>query len=195
MRARVAILLYLLVPSIGGLGLLSGCQLSSPLPKAKMVEYRESLDETGLASPITFDSLKVSAALPSGWLPMAMQKSVLYMHQQWRSPSRRTAVGTTYIRMPLPLSAKTLAWFAKNEATKRLTDAKIIREWTDSLGREWFEAEDARYHMIGYAMTSGFDAWINYSGYRTREPQEPTQIALATKSLDTFLPLSVSQPR
>lgn len=194
MGTRKPNIVHLMVPLLAGMGLLSGCQIGSNVPKAKLAEYRGKLDGAGLSSPMTVETMKISAALPSGWLPMAMQKSALFIHQQWRSPSRRTAVGVTYIRMPIPLSTKMLAWFARKEATKRLTNARILRQWTDSLGREWFEAEDARYHMTGYAMTNGFDAWINYSGYRVREPQEPGQIELAVKSLGTILPLTISTP-
>lgn len=194
MRARRPNIVYLLIPTLCGMGLLSGCQIGSSVPKAKLAEYRGKVDAAGLASPMADEAMKITAALPSGWLPMAVQKSALYIHQQWRSPSRRTAVGVTYIRMPIPLSTKMLAWIARGEATKRLTNARILRQWTDSIGREWFEAEDAKYHMVGYAMTSGFDAWINYSGYRVREPQEPGQIELAVKSLGTILPLTISVP-
>jgi len=159
--------------------------------KALITEYRASLDETGLALPVAVDPLRVNAALPSGWQALGMQKSALYTHQQWRSPSKRTGVGVTYVRMPLPLSTKTLVWFAMNEAAKKTNDGKIIRQWKDELGREWFEAENNKYHMTGYVMTRGFDAWINYCGYRTQEPMEPLEIQLGNKALDTVMPLSV----
>jgi hypothetical protein len=197
MNVKSAVVSRLTVRTLSGLlvlGMLQGCQITPTPSKTQVIEYRQKLDDTGLASPTVIEAMKASAAIPTGWFPMAMQKTAIYLHQQWRSPTRRTAVGVTYIRLPLPISAKTLAWLAKNEATKRLTEAKIIREWTDSLGREWFEAEDAKYHLTGYAMTSGFDAWINYSGYRVREPQEPAQIQLASKSLETILPLTLMSP-
>jgi hypothetical protein len=93
--------------------------------------------------------------------------------------------------MPLPLPTKSLVWFAMNEAGKKSADGRVLRQWSDSLGREWFEAENNKYHMTGYVMTHGFDAWINYFGYRTQEPMEPGELALAKRSLDTILPLSV----
>ena len=68
---------------------------------------------------------------------------------------------------------------------------KIIRQWHVELGREWFEAENDKYHMTGYVMTRGFDAWINYCGYRMTEPMEPLEIQLGNKALDTVIPLSV----
>ncbi len=169
----------------------SGCQMTAPASKALLTEYREKVDESGLALPTAVDPLKANIAFPAGWQALPLQKSALYAHQQWRSPSKRTGVGVTYVHMPLPLSTKTLVWFAMNEAGKKSLDGKIIRQWKDELGREWFEAENNRYHMTGYVMTRGFDAWINYCGYRTQEPMEPMEIQLGNRALDTVMPLSV----
>jgi len=41
-------------------------------------------------------------------------------------------------------------------------------------------------------MTRGFDAWINYCGYRMQEPMEPLEITLGNRALDTVIPLSVA---
>jgi len=169
----------------------SGCQLTAPASKAMLTEYRDKINESGLALATAVDPLKVNVAFPAGWQALPLQKNALYTHQQWRSPSKRTGVGVTYVRMPLPLSTKTLVWFAMNEAGKKTNNGKIIRQWRDELGREWFEAENDRYHMTGYVMTRGFDAWINYCGYRMQEPMEPMEIQLGNRSLDTVLPLSV----
>jgi len=169
----------------------SGCQLTAPASKAMLTEYRDKINESGLALATAVDPLKVNVAFPAGWQALPLQKNALYSHQQWRSPSKRTGVGVTYVRMPLPLSTKTLVWFAMNEAGKKTNNGKIIRQWRDELGREWFEAENDRYHMTGYVMTRGFDAWINYCGYRMQEPMEPMEIQLGNRSLDTVLPLSV----
>lgn len=169
----------------------SGCQMTAPAPKALFTEYREKVDESGLALPLAVDPLKVNVAFPAGWQALPLQKNGLYTHQQWRSPSKRTGVGVTYVRMPLPLSTKTLVWFAMNEAGKKTNNGKIIRQWHDELGREWFEAENDKYHMTGYVMTRGFDAWINYCGYRVQEPMEPLEIQLGNRALDTVMPLSV----
>ena len=169
----------------------SGCQMNAPASKALLTEYREKVDESGLALPMAVDPLKVNVAYPAGWQPLPLQKNALYSHQQWRSPTKRTGVGVTYVRMPLPLSTKTLVWFAMNEAGKKTNNGRIIRQWHDDLGREWFEAENDKYHMTGYVMTRGFDAWINYCGYRMTEQMEPLEIQLGNKALDTVVPLSV----
>src|SRR3954465_15906990 len=169
----------------------SGCQMAAPTSKALFTEYRDKVNESGLALPLAVDPLKVNVAYPSGWQALPLQKNALYSHQQWRSPSKRTGVGVTYVHMPLPLSTKTLVWFAMNEAGKKTNNGKIIRQWHDELGREWFEAENDRYHMTGYVMTRGFDALSNYCGYRRQEPMEPLEIQLGNRALDTVVPLSV----
>ncbi len=168
---------------------LSACQALPPLTKSALIEHREQLADAGLSSAITVQELRASLEVPPQWHPLPLQKAMLYTHQQWRSQSRRTAVGITYIRMPLPLSTETLVWFVVNEAGKRTADGKIIRQWTDSAGRQWFECQNAKYHMTGYVMTRGLDAWINYLGYRSHEPKMAGELDLGEKSLDTILPV------
>lgn len=176
--------------------LVVGCQ-TAPMPsKARLTEYREALDDSGLSLPMAVQTVNLNASLPNGWRSLGVQKSALYTHTQWRAPSRRTAVGSTYVKMPLPLSTKTLVWFALKEVAKKSNDGKIVRRWQDKLGREWFEAENSKYHMTGYVMTRGFDAWINYVGRRKNEPTESAEVALGEKALETFMPLSVvGKPR
>ncbi len=77
------------------------------------------------------------------------------------------------------------------EYAKKSDDGHVIGQWTDALGREWFEAETHRYHLRGYVMTRGFDAWISYTGYRISEPYMPDEVEAAHRSLETMLPLSV----
>ena len=171
---------------------LSGCQLAYVPTKAKLVEHLEQVDDQGLADQANVPELKTSGAFPVGWTALPVQSGPMYTHRQWRSPSKRTAVGVTYVRMPLPLPTKTLVWFALQEAGKK-TNGKIIRQWKDDLGREWFEAENDKYHMTGYVMTRGFDAWINYCGYRVTELYMPKEADLGSKALDTILPVTVRE--
>src|SRR5258705_11738222 len=70
----------------------SGCQMAAPAPKALFSDYREKLNESGLALPLAVDPLQVHAAFPAGWQALPLQKNALYTHQQWRSPSKRTGV-------------------------------------------------------------------------------------------------------
>jgi hypothetical protein len=188
-KAAVVVVFRLLTLGLIIFPFLSGCQVANVPSAAKLVEHRENIDDAGLREPVASEPVKVNISSPSGWQLLGTQKAALYTHQQWRSPSKRTAVGVTYVKMPLPLSTKTLVWFAMNEAGKKANDGKIIRQWNDSLGREWFEAENNKYHMTGYVMTRGFDAWINYCGYRVQEEKVPAEIELGTKSLDSILPL------
>ena len=77
----------------------------------------------------------------------------------------------------------------QREYTKRADDGKVLAQWTDSIGRPWFEVENAKFHVRGYVVTSGMDAWIIYAGYRMLETPEPEEIALAGRSLETILPI------
>jgi hypothetical protein len=128
----------------------------------------------------------------------------LYSHQQWRSPSASAGVGVAYIHTPIPLSTDMLVWFAKNEYAKRQASGdksgattrpadiggRLIGEWTDSLGRHWFEAESTKYHVKGYAMTRGCEAWIVYSGWRVKSKPCEAEIALGARAADSVVPLS-----
>jgi hypothetical protein len=159
---------------------------------ARLVEHREQINPIGLMPAKGVQAVNAHIALPSGWQALELQRTALYSHQQWRSPSKCTAVGVTYIRMPLPFSSRTLAWMASNEVAKRTVEGRILRRWSDELAREWFEAETEDYHITGYAMTRGFDAWINYVGHRRKEDLRPAEMDIARKSLDSALPLSVA---
>jgi len=194
-RARVVGTLRALVCIciLGALGAAGGCQVAPMASGAKIAEYRQQVDASGLVAPISVEPLKASIAPPVRWVALKMQKTLLYTHQQWRSPTCKSAVGITYIRLPFPMSTKTLAWFAGNEARKQTVDGKLIRQRTDSLGREWFEAETPKYHVTGYAMTRGQDAWINYCGYHVSEAKSEAEIELARRALETIIPLAVAQ--
>jgi hypothetical protein len=192
-RGAFRVVIRLTLPFVALFAFISGCQTNANTPsRAELLEHAEQVDDLGLTPPTAVAEVKITGSFPTSWTPLRVQKNAMYTHQQFRSPTRRTAVGLTYVRMPLPLSTKTLVWFAAGEVGKKVNDGKLIRQWTDELGREWFEAENTKYHMVGYVMTRGFDAWINYCGYRVTEPQEPTEIALGNKALDTILPSSVA---
>src|SRR4051812_37683977 len=129
----------------------AGCQLGGTpavVHKAPPVITEEST----LLPAVKHETLKVQWAIPNDWKPMTMTKNALYVHQQFRSPSLATGFGVAYVHMPLPLGAKAIVWFAKGEYTKKSSEGKLIGEWTDKLGRYWFEAENAKYHVKGYAV-------------------------------------------
>lgn len=187
-RNAFVVSVRLLVPLLLLFSCLSGCQLANGPTKAQLLEHRQQVDDTGLLSPLTVAPLHASISVPAGWRATVLQKQTLYTHQQWRTPSKRTAIGVAYVRLPLPMTAKTLKWLAAGELAKRVSDGKLQRQWTDALGREWFEGSNAKYHMIGYVMTNGTDAWINYAGHRVADPLEPEAFQLAKKALDAILP-------
>ena len=173
-----------------GLSLLAGCQGMKPIEHKRLIEHQALIDFSGLKAPETHEAIRVLAGLPESWKAPPAQKTGLYTHTQWKSPSGHTAVGAVLIHLPLPLSADTVVWFAKREYTKKADDGKLIREWKDALGRRWFEAENNKYRVRGYCLVQGFQAWIVYFGYRTQHPPNFDEISLAARSADTFIPVT-----
>ena len=176
--------------------ILAGCEATPSVSVDRLVAYQAGIDLSGLKPPQALQLLKVAASIPNRWEPLRFQRRFVYVHQQWRSPSRNTGIGVAYIHMPLPVSAKMILWFAKTQyENQSRSDGKpmgtLLGQWTDSIGREWFEAQDNKYHVKGYAITNGFDAWIIYSGYRWRNGLNLPEIAMAERSMDSILPTPI----
>ena len=166
----------------------TGCTTNSPVTNRRLIEHQALIDFSGLKDAEPINAVKVSCALPRQWEPMALKKTPLYSHQQWRSPSSHTGVGVVYVRLPLPLSEGMLLWLAKREYTKANEDGKVIGQWTDEVGRSWFEAENNKYHVRGYALVRGFNAWIVYFGSKTGYPPDMAELSLAARCVQTFIP-------
>ena len=184
----------ILFPLILLSGLLTGCQLAPPTVASRIILQRSLIDFTGLAPVENFAVVKTTGAVPEGWEPLPLKESPLYTHEQWRSPSIETGVGVAYIHVPIPVPASAILWFARHEYTKREDDGRSLGEWTDTLGRQWFEAENNKYHVRGYAITHGTEAWIVYCGYRRAHPPAPRDISLAARSVETMIPGAVPKP-
>lgn len=173
----------------------SGCQMQMAEPQAarRLVEHQSRIETSGLNAAESFAVLKVTCASPAHWRALPLQRNALYTHQQFKSPDGSTGVGVAYMRLPLPLSARVLAYFAKNEYAKREANGQILAEWSDRYGRYWFDGQNAKYHVTGYAITNGFDAWIVYSGYKLTMPPNPVALDLAYKCMETILPHGVER--
>ena len=165
----------------------SGCQ-SQTVTAAKLAHRQRTIDTTGLKDVASYDVVKARAAAPRAWEQLNIKKTKLFTDVQWRSPTKLTGVGVAYIRMPLPLPAAALIWFAKQEYTKKSDDGKLLSEWTDAMGRPWFEAENNKYHVKGYIVTKGFEAWIVYSGYKVATPPSEEELRLAHRAQETIVP-------
>jgi hypothetical protein len=177
-----------------------GCQNPPAGQGEKIAVHVANLDFSGLSPDFAMPELKVRAAIPRHWSPMDTDVSPLYVHQQWRSPDHTTGVGVAYIHLPLPMSAKALVWLARTQYSRQASrthsaDATMIGEWTDSLGREWFEGENGKYHIKGYVLTKGFDAWAVYSGYRLKNLPNKADISLAFRSMDSIVPTPMENHR
>ncbi len=172
----------------------SGCQAPNRMG-SRLYAPNQVLDTTGLSAIQTYDVVKAEAAPPQNWQELRVKKTLLYTDMQWRSPSKLTGVGVTYIVMPLPLPAETLVWFAKQEYSKHHQGGKMMAQWTDDLGRVWFEGEDNTYHIRGYAVTKGFEAWIAYVGYRLKKPPVAEEVQVAERAQATILPTPLAPNR
>jgi hypothetical protein len=189
-RRTIPFILILVFASLQG-----GCALvgAPTVSTKKLIRYQSMIDLSGLKPMQTMEPVRVKIAAPAGWEALPVYKGAMYTHQQWRSPTHRDGVGVVYARMPFPFSASTVAWLARREYTKRADDGKIIGEWTDGLGRPWFEVENQKFHVRGYVVTDGLDAWIVYAGYRLFETPEPDEIAIASRALESIVPIPRSE--
>ena len=185
-RTRAALLAAVLFVLLGWVG---GCQTGPQVSSRRLIEHQAFIDFAGLRKDAPEPAVKTTLATPRHWESMPRQMSPVYTHAQWRSPSTHTGIGVLYAHMPLPLSAKAVVWLAKQEYTKKEQDGKVLNEWTDSLGRSWFEAENDRYHVRGYVVVNGFDAWVVYFGYRTKYSMDVAEISLAARSAETAVPM------
>ena len=165
--------------------MISGCQVGPTVSTKQLARHTALVEKDGLDQTQALVALKILASPPEDWPALKTYTGPLYTHQQWRSPSKATGVGVVYLKLPLPMNP--LVWFAKQEYTKKENNGRLIAEWTDSLGRRWFEAENNKYHAKGYAIVSGTDAWIVYSGYRVMMERNPEEVALAERCQESIL--------
>jgi hypothetical protein len=167
----------------------SGCQSARPIARHQLIEHQAVIDFSGLKPAEPCEPLRCSAAVPRTWELVGPIRNSLYTHAQWRGPSGHTAVGAAYIHLPLPLSAEMMLFLAKCEYSRRSTDGRLASRWTDEMGREWFVAENDKYHVQGYAVAQGFEGWFVYFGYKVTEPPDMSEISLAARSADSFVPM------
>ena len=168
--------------------LAGGCQTGKNVSSRQLIEHQALIDFSGLDSVKPVPGINASIAAPRRWELLPSKPNPLYTHQQWRSPSTHTGVGVLNAHLPLPLSTKTVVWLAKQEYSKQGNGGKLLAEWTDELGREWFEAENEKYHVRGYVVVKGFNAWVVYFGYRAQYAPNLAEISTAARSAETAVP-------
>ena len=173
----------------------TGCQSGKNVSSRQLIEHQALIDFSGLDSLKPIPAMNASIAAPRRWEMLPSKPNPIYTHQQWRSPSTHTGVGVLNAHLPLPLSTKTVVWLAKQEYAKQGTGGKLIAEWTDELGRDWFEAENEKYHVRGYVVVKGFNAWVVYFGYRTKYAPNLAEISTAARSAETAVPQSDEGPK
>ena len=169
----------------------SGCQvLLPPVTSKRLIHPQPFLDLTGLLPRQQIEALRVSWAVPRDWGTLPVKRGAIYAHQQYRSPTGLSGVGVAYIRMPFPVPASTIAWFAKNEYLKRARDqqdGKLIGRWTDADGREWFEAEN---NNITWRAVTSSRGWRGVARLQRLSPHPPARPSgdqrLSTECPDDF---------
>ncbi len=187
-------------------GLAGGCQPTRTAMSQRLVARMALIDFSGLGPARPIGGVGVTAAVPRTWQLTPAQTGGMFTHVQWRSPTHSTAVGVARVRMPLPLSAKAVIWLAKTQYNNARAEkpgassdadpkhrvpggpGRLLKQWTDPVGREWVELENDRYHVKGYVFTSGFDAWVVYSGYRRTGVPNTVDLDLAGRSLESVVP-------
>lgn len=179
---RAALLLGLMAWSVG-------CQTSQPVSSRRLIQHQAMIDFSGLRSAEAVPAIRTTLPTPQNWELLPIKSTPLYTHQQWRAPSGHTGVGVAFCHLPLPLSSKLVVWLAKQEYAKQGQDGQVLGEWIDSLGRDWFEAENNKYHIRGYVIVRGFSAWIVYFGYRTKYPPNLAEINIAARTTEAAVPL------
>ena len=168
----------------------AGCQTAQPVSVNRLLNYQAMIDFSGLKSADQYDSVKAQVAPPQSWKELVPKRGTMFTDMQWRSPSGKTAMGVAHVRMPLPFSPRTLLWFAKGQYAKQSDDGRLLGQWVDELGRSWFEAENKKYHVRGFIITKGFEAWIIYTGYKMTEPTDMSELALGARSMETIVPMA-----
>ncbi len=179
-------------PSLGLLAALAlagvGCQSAQPVSVRRLINHQAMVDFSGLKSAEHIHAVKAEAAPPVTWPPQALKRGPMYTDMQWRSPSGTTAVGVAHVKMPLPLSARALLWFAKGQYAKQSDDGRMLTQWVDELGRTWFEAETNKYRVRGFILTKGFEAWIVYNGFKTTVPTDEPELSMGARAMETIIP-------
>jgi hypothetical protein len=152
-----------------------GCQFGPSVQRQQLIQHQALIDFSGLKPSEAVEAVRVQASPPASWVLHGVERHALYNHQQWKSPTARTAVGVIYARMPLPLSADTLLWLGRQQYTKQADDGKEVSNWTDSVGRRWFEAETKKYHAGGTRSSTGWTPGsCTWGTRRMPPPSRPT---------------------
>jgi hypothetical protein len=166
----------------------TGCQSAQPVSVQRLISHQAMVDFSGLRQAEHVPAVKAEAAPPASWSPQALKRGPMYTDMQWRSPSGAMAVGVAHVKMPLPLSARAVLWFAKGQYAKQSDDGRVVGQWVDDLGRSWFEAENNKYRVRGFILTKGFEAWIVYNGFKTTMPTDIAEMSLGARAMETVVP-------
>src|SRR5689334_23163679 len=77
-----------------------GCQSGVAVETHRLIEHQALIDFSGLRAPEVAADVRMQASVPASWSLHGIEKRTLFNHQQWKSPTARTAVGVIYARLP-----------------------------------------------------------------------------------------------
>jgi hypothetical protein len=178
--------------SLLGFTLLIGCSTTSPQAARQLIDHQSMIDFSGLEPMAADPDVHCSLSIPQHWKALPLKEGSMYKHQQWQSPSGTTMLGIVWARSPLPLPAKTIVWLAKDEYAKKKPGGKLLNEWTDKFGRQWFEAQTDKHHGRGYVIVDGRDIWIAYSASLRARPLAPGELSQSARCLESIRPEGVT---
>jgi hypothetical protein len=172
----------------------TACQQSN-IAGSELFKHQLQANPSGLTAPARFPDIHAVVAPPRDWTQIPASRGLFYVHQQWRSPDRGTGIGVAYVTLPLPISPQLLLFLARSQYAKDHSGSTghLDTQWTDALGRLWFQGDDDNSHIRGYVLTRGLEAWIVYSGHHIRGPARQADIAMADRTADAVVPFLAGQ--
>src|SRR5687767_8498714 len=107
--------------------LVTGCSSASDVNRSrKVVESK-----VDLSPGMPLESVQAVCAPPTGWQMEPLKKSDRHNHQIWMSPSRKTAYGVIYMKLPFPVGSNMVLNAYLREMKKSEGAAKLVKEEHD----------------------------------------------------------------
>jgi hypothetical protein len=158
----------------------TGCSSPTPPSRVPTPVQLTAAAASGLTAPVPNDSLKAVVVPPIGWKAEPPKVNDRHYHQVWLSPSKNTAYGVIYFKLPFPVGAgMTLNGFL-NEMKKEEGAATLVdRKDDDKLPGVRFEARGNIYDIRGNLVVDGWHGWCVYAGTIVGKPIDAAELKTA----------------
>jgi hypothetical protein len=159
---------------------LAGCSSPTPPSRVPTSVQLTAAAASGLTAPTPNDSLKAVVVPPIGWKAEPPKVNDRHYHQVWLSPSKNTAYGVIYFKLPFPVgTGMTLNGFI-NEMKKEEGDATLLEKHDDDkLPGVRFEAKGTIYDLRGNLVVDGWHGWVVYAGTIVGKPIDAAELKTA----------------